>query len=128
MGIYTITVKTLEKIHEVKGRFWIKAEFREHEDMWTTYDLGTEEGPDRVAVLLKTYNIPKRWYQNEDGTYQAFCTGGLKTTITKGQYYILKRVIWKYLIYSDRYDLLTQEAAKVNSVSDVSTHCSCPVQ
>jgi hypothetical protein len=128
MGIYTITVQKLEKIHEVKGRFWIKAEFREHEDIWTTYDLPFAKS-DHIEVLLTTYNIPKTWHRNENGTYQAFWTGGFNRTITKEQYYILKRVIWKYLIYSDHCDLLTQEAHNtIPNTLAVNEACVCAIQ
>lgn len=122
MGIYTITVQTLEKIHEVKGRFWIKAEFREHETMWTTYDE-VMIGPNRLDIIMNKYNIPQDWYKR-DGTYIAVSRDGLtKTVITNDQHYILKFIIWKYLMYSDRYDLLTDDMS-LEGPRSVSTSCT----
>jgi hypothetical protein len=100
MGIYTLKAHKLDRILEVKGRFWIVAQMRSYEFEWTSYDLNVDPRP---QMLRKQYRIPYNLRQMQDGIYEAWIIGDKKiddTTITKEQAYFIENVIEKYLLQS----------------------------
>lgn len=86
MGIYYFTKEVLKGIKEVKGRFWIIAEFRRFQDMCTTHDLGLN--PEKTPQ--QRWNIP--FYTDE-------------AEFTPEQHYFLKYVVWKYLMHNNKKNL-----------------------
>lgn len=108
MGIYTLRAHRLDRIQEVKGRFWIVAQMRSYEYMWTSYDLNVDPRP---QVLRKEYRIPYNLKEMPDGTYEAWIIEDKKindTTLTDDQVYFVENVIEKYLVcsmegYHDRF-------------------------
>lgn len=97
MGIYTLRAHRLDRIQEVKGRFWIIAQMRSYEFEWTSYESHSDPRPE---VLRKEYRIPYVYKENPDGTYEAQITGNEKITLTEEQADFVENVIEKYLLYS----------------------------
>ncbi len=90
----------LNRINEVKGRFWIVAQMQSYEFEWTSYDLNVDPRP---QVLRKKYRIPYILKENPDGTHEAQIIGDEKidhTTLTEYQAYFLENIIEKYLVCS----------------------------
>lgn len=98
MGIYSFTNLEFVCIKEIKGRFWVIAEFRQFEDMCCTFDLIKGEA---YAERRERWNIPMYGVKGEDGNYVSGYWNGEKYVnriFTPEQHYFLKRVIWKYLM------------------------------
>jgi hypothetical protein len=97
MGIYYLKAHRLDRINEVKGRFWIVAQMRSYEYEWTSYDLNVDPRPES---LRKEYKIPYIVKEMSDGTYEARLIGYETIILTDDQAYFVENVFEKYLICS----------------------------
>jgi hypothetical protein len=98
MGIYYLKAHKLDRINEVKGRFWIVAQMRSYEYEWTSYDLNVDPRP---QILRKEYKIPYIVKEMPDGTYEAQLIGHEKIILTEEQAYLVENIIEKYLLQSN---------------------------